>query len=66
MKISVREQEVLHLIAYEYTSTQIAQKLYISPDTVKTHRKHLFYKLGARNVAGLVRKGFEYGFIQIS
>ena len=65
MEISIREKEVLHLIAYEHTSTQIAEKLYISIDTVKTHRKHLFDKMGVRNIAGLIRKGFEYGILQV-
>lgn len=65
MKISIREMEILHLIAYEHTSNQIAEKLYISTDTVKTHRKHLFDKLGVRNIAGLIRKGFEHGYIQV-
>ena len=65
MKISIREKEILHLIAYEHTSGEIAEKLYISIDTVKTHRKHLFDKLGVKNIAGLVRRGFEYGMIQV-
>ncbi len=59
LSISTREKEVLHLIAYEHTNVEIAKKLFISQDTVKTHRTHLLMKLGARNTAGLVRRAFE-------
>ena len=63
MKISSREKEVLGLIAFEYTTKEIANHLFISMDTVKSHRKKLFSKMGARNIAGLVRRGFESGLI---
>ncbi|MCB0685366.1 MAG: response regulator transcription factor [Saprospiraceae bacterium] len=58
-----REKEVLKLIAYENTNDEIAQKLYISNHTAKTHRKNLLEKLSVRNSAGLVRRGFELGLI---
>jgi len=56
---SKRELEVLKLIAFEYTIPEIAQQLYISVETVKTHRRHLLRKMSVRNTAGLVRKSFE-------
>lgn len=56
---SKREMEVLNLIAFEYTITEIAELLYISVETVKTHRRHLLQKMNVRNTAGLVRKSFE-------
>ena len=65
MKISVREKEILNLIAYEYTTHEIASKLFISIDTVKTHRKHLFSKMDVKNIAGLVRRAYEYGIMQV-
>lgn len=61
--ISQRELEVLNLIAFEYTAKEIADRLYISINTVKTHKRHLQEKLHVRNVAGLVRRGFELGFL---
>ncbi len=61
MEISSREKEVLHMIAYEHTTAEIAAQLYISLDTVKTHRRHLLDKMGARNVAGLIRRAYETG-----
>lgn len=51
-----REREVLNLIVQEYTTTEIAGKLFVSPCTVETHRAHLLQKLGVRNTAGIVRE----------
>lgn len=60
-QISVREYEVLRLIAYENTINEIADKLYISPHTVISHRKNIMSKLDVRNTAGMVRRAFELG-----
>ena len=62
-KISKREIEIIGLIANEYTSKQIAQRLLISFETVKSHRKNLFIKLNVKNVAGLVRVAFENQYL---
>ena len=64
--ITPREQEVLHMIAWEYSTKEIAQKLYVAYETVHSHRKNLKRKLDASNVAGLVRRGFELGLLQLS
>lgn len=50
-----REQEILGLVAQGLTSTEIADKLSISPRTVETHRFNLITKFGVKNTAGLVR-----------
>ena len=63
--ITPREQEVLHMIAWEYSTKEIAQKLYVSYETVHSHRKNLLRKLNASNVAGLVRIGFELGILRV-
>lgn len=63
--ITCREYEILQLIAHEQTTKEIAQKLYISDHTVYTHRKNLLEKMGAKNTAGLVRKAFENGYLNI-
>lgn len=65
-KITHRERQVLHLIAYENTCSEIAQVLFISDHTVNSHRKNLMEKLDARNTAGLVRRGFELGLLNIN
>lgn len=61
--ISQREQQVLTLIAFELTSKEIAQELYISANTVNTHKRNLREKLDVKNLAGMVRRGFELGFL---
>lgn len=59
-KLSRREKEVLLLILEEYTTQEIAEKLFISFGTVETHRRNMLIKTGARNTAGLVRIALEY------
>ena len=58
-KISRREKEVLKLIIEEFTTQEIAGKLFISLKTVESHRSSLLAKLNARNSAGLVRITLE-------
>ncbi|MEL6534308.1 MAG: response regulator transcription factor [Bacteroidota bacterium] len=52
--ITPREAEVLDLICREYTTPEIADKLFVSTRTVETHRKNLLTKFNAKNTAGLV------------
>ena len=66
MNITNREKEVLHLIAYEYSSKEIAEQLFVSAETINTHRKNMMSKMGVKNTAGLVRRGFELGCLQLS
>lgn len=62
-KLTQREKEVLGLIAGEYTSPEIAEKLFISYRTVENHRLNLLFKFGVKNAAGLVRKAVQLGLI---
>lgn len=66
MMISNREQEILQLIAHEYTTKEIAKKLYISRHTADTHRKNLLCKMGVKNTAGLVRRAFEIELLKVA
>ena len=61
INLSYREKQVLNLIAYEYSTREIAHQLILSTHTIISHRRNLLEKLGARNIAGMVRKGFEHG-----
>ena len=63
-KLTARELEVLQMIIYEHTTHEIADKLCIHSETIRSHRKKLLAKLGARNVAGMVRRAFEYQLVQ--
>lgn len=60
---TTRELEVLYHIAKGKTSKEIAAALFVSENTVETHRKTLFCKLGALNVADLIIKAIEKGYI---
>ena len=53
-KLSIREIEVLGLIMLGYTNQQIAEKLFISFETVRSHRKNILEKTGAKNTAALI------------
>jgi DNA-binding NarL/FixJ family response regulator len=61
--LTQREQEILSLIGQEYTNEEIAEQLFISINTVLTHRKHLLKKLNARNTAGLIVSATKLGLI---
>lgn len=63
--LSPREREVLTLIAHGHTSKEIAAKLFISAQTVETHRSNLMSKLHVRNVAGLVLFAVRNGIIKL-
>ena len=65
-KLTRREREILQLITEELTTDEIAEKLFISPTTVISHRKSLLRKLNAKNVAGLVKKAYEFGLLKNS
>ena len=58
-----REKEVLELIAEGLTNQQIADKLFVSPTTVVTHRTHLLEKLNAKNTAALIKIAALKGLI---
>lgn len=51
--LTVREKEILKLISQEYNSREIASSLFITVNTVETHRKNLIKKLKVKNVVGL-------------
>ena len=57
--LTKREKEVLIQIADGLTNNQIAEKLFISIDTVDSHRRNLHTKLNVRNTAMLIRRAIE-------
>lgn len=63
IELSNREKEILVLVAQEFTAAEIAEKTFISLNTVNTHRKNLLYKLNAKNTAGLVKYAIECGYL---
>ncbi|MDR2293434.1 MAG: response regulator transcription factor [Prevotellaceae bacterium] len=61
--LTVREQELLRLIIDGYTNQEIADKMFLSIETIKTYRKNLLLKLGARNSMVMVKIALEQKLI---
>lgn len=61
-----RELEVLYQIAQGKTSREIAAAMFVSDNTIESHRKALFAKLGAVNVADLIVKAISRGYLKKS
>jgi two-component system response regulator DesR len=59
--LSPREQEVLELIGAGKTNREIAERLFLSPHTIKDHTTALYRKLGVRNRAEAARKAEQLG-----
>lgn len=54
-----RESELLRLITEGYTNQEIAEKLFLGNETIKSYRKNLLFKLNVKNTAALVRYAIE-------
>ena len=53
-ELSDREKEVVRLICEQHTNAEIAEKLFLSPRTVESHRQRILEKVGAKNTVGIV------------
>ena len=62
--LSRREMEVLNCLAQGMTSPEVAVKLFISENTVKTHVRHILEKMEASNRAEAVSKAIHLGLIR--
>jgi Response regulator containing a CheY-like receiver domain and an HTH DNA-binding domain len=63
IRLSIREKEVLKLIATGMVSKQIADKLFISVNTVNTHRQNIIEKLNVSNTAEAIKYASEVGWL---
>jgi len=61
--LSARELDVLRLVAGGATNRAVAQQLFISEATVKTHLLHLYEKLGVRDRAAAVSAAYQHGLL---
>jgi DNA-binding NarL/FixJ family response regulator len=59
-----REIEIIQLLAFGHTNRDIAGKLFISPDTVKTHLEHIYQKLGATDRTAAVAEAMRRRLIE--
>jgi DNA-binding NarL/FixJ family response regulator len=65
-ELTKRELEILQLLCEQLTSTEIAEKLFISKRTVEGHRNNLLSKLNCRNIAGLVVYAIQNQLVKIN
>lgn len=61
--ISEREKEVLELLCQQYTTQQMADKLFLSPKTIESHKANLMVKTGAKNASGLIIYAIQNGIV---
>ncbi len=61
--ITRREFEILELIAQGMSNREIAGRLYVSENTIKTHSSRVFDKLGAKRRTQAVQLGKEFGLL---
>jgi len=57
--LTAREKEILRMIVDGYTNQEMADKIFLSIETIKTYRKNLILKLGAKNSMILVKMAME-------
>lgn len=63
-QLTERELEIIRYISMEFSSVEIASKLFIAPKTVETHRHNILKKLGLKNTVGLLKYALKNGIIQ--
>ena len=61
--LSDREMDVLYLIARENSNSKIAEILFLSKNTIDSHRRNLFLKMHVHSSAGLIRRAYELGIL---
>lgn len=61
--VTKRELEIIRLIAQEMSTSEIAEKLYLSPGTVETHRHNILRKLGVKNAIGIIKYAIKHNLL---
>ena len=61
--LTQREKEIIKLIAREKTNQEMADELFVSLETIKSHRKNLMTKLNVKSVAGLVKYAVDRAWV---
>ncbi|MDP3444029.1 MAG: LuxR C-terminal-related transcriptional regulator [Ignavibacteria bacterium] len=60
---SKREFDILHLLEKGFTTEQVAKTLFLSPLTIKTHRRNILHKAGKTNIQELIFDLKEHGYL---
>lgn len=58
-ELSSREKQIITLICQEFTTAEIAEKIFLSPLTVETHRKNILKKTNSKTIVGLIKYAIE-------
>jgi len=66
MNLTKREKEILIFIIEGKTYREIASDLFVSINTVLTHRKNIKFKLGVKSSAGIVREAINQGYYKFT
>jgi DNA-binding NarL/FixJ family response regulator len=66
VNLSERELEIITLIAEGLTNSEIADRLFLSPHTVNTHRKNIMQKLGVKNTASVVMYAVKAHLVNVN
>jgi DNA-binding NarL/FixJ family response regulator len=61
--LTLRELEIVKLLAQELSSSQIADRLFISVGTVENHRHNILQKLGVKNTIGIIKYAIKFRLI---
>lgn len=64
-QLTLREREVLRLVAEGRTTQEVADLLHLSPKTVEKHRSSLMHKLGLHNLSELIKYAIRKGLIEV-
>ncbi len=62
--LTQREREILILICEEFNNQEIADKLFISKQTVETHRKNIMHKVECKSVVGLIKYAMQIDLLK--
>ena len=65
IELTARELEVLNMLSLGFSSKEVAAKLFISPNTVEYHRKHLLRKTNSRKAAELIGNAFRMRLLSL-
>ena len=64
--LSKRELEVMDLVIENNSNTEIGDEIFISAETVKSHRKNIYRKMGVNNVLDLYKLLISKGYVEIN
>ncbi|GAB3502184.1 response regulator transcription factor [Emticicia fontis] len=62
-QLTEREMDIIRLLANELSSNEIAEKLFIAPKTVETHRHNILKKLNVKNTVGIIKYAIKNGLV---